>query len=44
MGKKVKMGLLKDVNPADVVVLVETAGKIIIDILKKDNADAKSNK
>lgn len=44
MSKNRKMGVLKDVNPDDVVDLVKTAGKIIRDLLKKDNTDKQSKK
>lgn len=44
MNKIVKRGALKDVNPDDVVDLVKTAGKIIRDLLKKDNTDKQSKK
>ena len=44
MNKIVKKGALKDVNPDDVVALVKTAGKIIRDLLKKDNTDKQSKK
>lgn len=44
MNKIVKQGALKDVNPDDVVDLVKTAGKIIRDLLKKDNTDKQSKK
>lgn len=44
MNKIVKKGALKDVNPDDVVDLVKTAGKIIRDLLKKDNTDKQSKK
>ncbi len=44
MSKNRKMGALKDVNPDDVVDLVKTAGKIIRDLLKKDNTDKQSKK
>ena len=36
MSKLSKRGLLKDVDPTDVVVLLKTAGKILKDLRKKD--------
>ena len=44
MRKNRKMGALKDVNPDDVVDLVKTAGKILRDLLKKNNTDKQSKK
>lgn len=44
MSKNRKMGALKDVNPDDVVDLVKTAGKILRDLLKKNNTDKQSKK
>ena len=35
MSKLSKRGLLKDVDPTDVVVLLKTAGKILNDLRKK---------
>lgn len=44
MGKNVKRGSLKDVDPNDVIELIKTAGKIISDLLKKDKTDKKDKK
>ncbi len=44
MGKNVKRGALKDVDPNDVIELIKTAGKIISDLLKKDKTDKKDKK
>ena len=38
MGKKTKMGALKDVDPNDVINLVRTVGKIVVDLMKKDKS------
>lgn len=44
MGKNVKRGALKDVDPNDVIELIKTAGKIISDLLKKDKTNKKDKK
>lgn len=36
MGKNVKKGAIKDVDPSDVIDWIKTTGKILKDLLKKD--------
>ena len=38
MGKKTKMGTIKDVDPNDVIDLARTIGKIVVDLMKKDKS------
>ena len=38
MGKKTKMGALKDVDPNDLIDLARTIGKIVGDLMKKDKS------
>lgn len=44
MNKFSKRGAIRDVDPADVIVLIKTAGKVIKDLMKKDNNKSLNNK